>query len=665
MKCTVKNIVDFYKEYPEAIGQINVKTKHGFKKIEYADLTAKSSEVFELMTTSGKKILTSPNHRLKINNEWTEVQNSKPGDIIDVWENELLTKSTIDYIFKREETRDLYDLQVDGHEFIANGIISHNSSILEAVYFGFFGKPFRKVSINELINNVTNKQLKVELSFKINSDLFTIIRGLKPSRFEIYKNNELIVQDAKSLDYQKMLEEKILKTTPDVFKQLVLLGANVPTSKNFSELTNKEREELFKYIIDIGIFTEFSELAKTKLKELKTELSTTESKAEQLFSLKNKLNADIQRQEKQNETHEEDKRSKTQELLTEQEKYNGTISQIEKVLETLTTPEDTITPLISEAQKERNNFKIELEQNKSQISLIEKLKSSHDVCIGCEKLQTISGIDLTAEESYRNKKNILDTLIYNKEEEIKKLQEEYKQYEEKRQKFEQISNIYLNAKNQIKQIQDKIALLESIQMNTIDYSTVKEIEAQEQDLINLKIKIEEKIIDYLSFHDLVSDKNLKGQILDMSLPIINKWINYFLEKFGNFPFLFTINNDLSESIITMDGTNLEKSFNSLSNGQKLRIVFSILFAFLKFSEERNTTHFNILFLDEVLDSSLDTDGRMELINILRMEFTERSINIVSHNSEIKEAEEMFENIYEVQSTENGSKLLSYKDIRYV
>jgi ABC-type multidrug transport system ATPase subunit len=113
----------------------------------------------------------------------------------------------------------------------------------------------------------------------------------------------------------------------------------------------------------------------------------------------------------------------------------------------------------------------------------------------------------------------------------------------------------------------------------------------------------------------------------------------------------------------MDGSNLQKSFNSLSNGQKLRIVFSILFAFLKYSEERNTAHYNILFLDEVLDSSLDTEGRIELINILRTEFQERSINIISHNQEIREAEEIFENIYTIESAGAGlgSKLTSHKE----
>jgi len=147
------------------------------------------------------------------------------------------------------------------------------SSILEAIYYGLFGRSFRKISNSELINSVQGKNLEVQIFFRIQSDEYQIIRGMKPNKFEIYKNNDLILQDSKSLDYQKMLEENILKTNDNVFKQLVLLGANIPTSKNFSELSNKEREEIFKYIIDIGIFSEYNDIAKTRIKELKQDVS--------------------------------------------------------------------------------------------------------------------------------------------------------------------------------------------------------------------------------------------------------------------------------------------------------------------------------------------------------------------------------------------------------
>ncbi len=123
---------------------------------------------------------------------------------------------------------------------------------------------------------------------------------MKPNKFEIYKNNDLILQDSKSLDYQKMLEENILKTNDNVFKQLVLLGANIPTSKNFSELSNKEREEIFKYIIDIGIFSEYNDIAKTRIKELKQDVQQADSNLNQLSQLKVKLKQDIERQEFQN-----------------------------------------------------------------------------------------------------------------------------------------------------------------------------------------------------------------------------------------------------------------------------------------------------------------------------------------------------------------------------
>jgi DNA repair exonuclease SbcCD ATPase subunit len=555
-----------------------------------------------------------------------------------------------------------------------NGVVLINgkngngkSSILESVYYGLFGKPFRKISQSELINTTTNRDMQVQISFEIGTDSYSIIRGQKPQKFEIYKNSDLILQDSKSLDYQKMLEESILKTNESVFKQLVLLGANIPTSKNFSELSNKEREDLFKYIIDIGIFSEYSEIAKTRIKELKQEFSQADTSLNQLVSLKEKLKQDIERQEIQNANIEDSKSLKIAELQEEQKVLKENITKLESANEILgiskTEEIQSISLEITDLTSQANKSKNIISTSTNQLALISKLESSHNSCLSCSELVKISGIDISEKPALEEQRdyntNIVETCkirLNELNEQLTKLQEINKKIELVNQKLNSFNSSYNN-------IDEKIKIIRDVQPAVIDYSTLEDISEQEKNLIQNKIELESKIIDFISFQDLVSDKNLKGHILEQSLPVINKWINYFLESFGNFPFLFTINSDLTESIFTMDGSNLQKSFNSLSNGQKLRIVFSILFSFLKYSEERNTTHYNILFLDEVLDSSLDTEGRIELINILRTEFQDRSINIISHNQEIREAEEIFENIYTIESAGIGlgSKLKSHKE----
>ena len=555
----------------------------------------------------------------------------------------------------------------DESEFTPNnGVILINgkngcgkSSILEAIYYGLFGKPFRKINNGELVNLTAKKDMHVEISFRIDNNDFKVLRGQKPNRFEIFKNDEIILQDAKTLDYQKMLEEKILKTNESVFKQLVLLGANIPTSKNFSELSNKEREELFKYIIDIGIFGQYTEIAKGKLKELKSESESLERESTSIVNLIKSLETNINIQETKKINFYTEQSSKIEQLKSEKLEHTNKIEKINQGIDNFTLGDD-LSETIDTHKQSLQNLTTELVIIKQKLDTINKLKQSHKVCIGCDKLVELSGIDINEENNL--------SILYNKKNEekenisteIKSLNEIQSNYESNVKKLDTLKQLLKSSDVAIKSIDEKIQIIENLQPPEIDYASLETMKEKETEILKSKKDIEDKIVDYLTFTELMSDKALKGQILGQSLPIINKWINFFLEKFGNFPFLFTINNDLSETIITMDGTNTEKSFNSLSNGQKLRIVFSILFSFLKFSEERNTTHFNILFLDEVLDSSLDSEGRLELINILRTEFLDRSINIISHNPEIREAEEVFDNIYEISSNVSGSTLKQIK-----
>ena len=533
------------------------------------------------------------------------------------------------------------------------------STILESVYYGLFGKPFRKIGTSELMNSVTSREMLVNILFKIGTDEYHIVRGIKPQRFEIHKNNEIILQDSKSLDYQKMLEESIIKTTGDIFKQTVLLGANIPTSKNFSDLSNKEREELFKYIIDIGIFSEYHDISKNKIKELKQEYAQSDIQLKNLDTLFKQIQTDIRRQEEHNNNFDSVKQEKLRIIAQEIRENSEILEKITTALKNTPVIESNST-LITSLQQKLNKTRDNITFVNQKLAMINKLKTTHSSCLTCEKLLEISGVDVTEESKLNEVLKSLNINFKEQEENLNNSNKIEKELEEKQQKIRLLLQKSNHHAEQIKSSKEKETLLNDMRPNVIDYSTLDDLKNKETLLIDVKKELENKINDFLTFQELVSDKALKGKILDMSLPLVNKWINHFLENFGNFPFLFTINTDLSESILSMDGSNQSKSFNSLSNGQKLRIVFSILFAFLKFTEERNTTNFNILFLDEVLDSSLDTEGRIELINILRTQFSNKSINIISHNQDVKDSEEIFENIYEIVGSQEGSKIILRK-----
>ena len=185
IECTIEDIYNFYKECPECIGMIDVETRHGFYAIEACDITAKNSPVYEI-STPYETIQTSPDHLL-FNTAWVKTKDINEGDFV-------LTKNGLTHIINKillPYTEDLYDLQVATvREYYANNFVSHNSVILDAVSFGLFGQPYRKIRIAELINRRNKKHLTVEISFRIASDLYKITRGLNPAKLEVTKNDE-------------------------------------------------------------------------------------------------------------------------------------------------------------------------------------------------------------------------------------------------------------------------------------------------------------------------------------------------------------------------------------------------------------------------------------------------------------------------------------------
>ena len=203
MTVTVEEIKDFYENFPSCIGKIKVETVNGYKPIEYASITAKDSEVIYVKLENGCYLYCSPLHLLKHNDEWVHVENLKIDDLLDVREG----VSKIIEITKMPFTEDLYDLQVEGKEFIANGIVTHNSTIIEAFHYALTGKSYRGSNKEELINTINQRDCYVELHFEVNGLKYIIYRGMKPNIFRIeLVGGKTIEEDASLKDMQKYLE---------------------------------------------------------------------------------------------------------------------------------------------------------------------------------------------------------------------------------------------------------------------------------------------------------------------------------------------------------------------------------------------------------------------------------------------------------------------------
>jgi len=505
-----------------------------------------------------------------------------------------------------------------------------SSAFLDTLMFAFFGKPFRKVKLGSLVNDKNKKELLVEVEFKIDK-LYKIRRGLKPSIFEIYYKEKdewkLIPQDGHSKNYQEKLEE-ILGFNEILFKQIVVLGANISNVKNFMDLSPKEKEEVFQNLTNTYIFNIIIQLAKEKRNLLQTEITNLTYKINSLNESIENLKKEYEKIERQNEEIVKNKNQKlkeiNEEIKTLLEKKNKIESKKDLIIE--------LKDKMNEILIKKNNLQEKLNKImnakailQTKIDLYEK--SEEITCPKCNYKFKSEFIDL---EDINSKLSLLD----------KKYQEYFKKYEEileeekvileKQEKINKLMNTLSNIEITINQLEHKKKIYEETQLTEIDYNYLKE---KEKELERLKEELKNKEKEKENYEKIISlivDGKLKEQILSQQLPILNKYINEYLEKF-NVEYNFIIESNLKEKIIKR---NEEQEFNALSNGQKQRIVLSLLFAFLKIMEY-NGYKINILVLDEFLDSSIDEDGIEIIIDILSTEFAnKKDIIIITHNPNI-------------------------------
>jgi DNA repair exonuclease SbcCD ATPase subunit len=528
-----------------------------------------------------------------------------------------------------------------------------------ALYYALFGKPYKKNKVASLINETIKKELLVTLTFIVDNDNYKIVRGQKPSIFEIYCNDILLNQNSTNSEYQTILEESILKFNETIFKQLIFLGANVNTTKSFVDLTKAEKEELFSIITDTAIFSELKEAIKLKSKQLtanKTELDYKSKVLKELIiaeeaNIKKLIahNASVAEQNEEVITLLQDKIKNIEESIT---KYDEALIKL-KEKKSIYDSEKYILEVMN---GNANGVKKDLDNLKLQLRRIEDVEKTFSHCIGCATLNKISDVDISVKpkvlldiESLTETYDKLLVAINQKAEEVNALLELL-------QKGKQVK-ISKEAKEQ--ELNSTLAEIQRIQ-NTVVYEIDNALlETKTIELTECNIHLETvggELINYDKLNKLFDNNNIKGLIIKQSLPLLNKFINEYLDCFTEFPFKFNVDETFSTSLKRTNGLdNYEYDFQSLSNGQAMRITFSIILAFLRLVEYKNGVSTNLLILDEILDSSLDTDGRLELLELLKNNFTEKSIYIISHNDEIKNTE-LFDIQYHVSTVDNFSNI---------
>tara|TARA_B100000408_G_scaffold138256_1_gene131389 strand:+ start:534 stop:2243 length:1710 start_codon:yes stop_codon:yes gene_type:complete len=507
------------------------------------------------------------------------------------------------------------------------------STVLDALCFGLFGKPFRGINKPQLLNSVNGSGCIVEIEFKIGSKDIKVIRGIKPTVFEIYINGKMYNQDAHSRDYQKYLEQQILKLNYRSFTQVVILGSS--TFVPFMQLKARHRREVVEEILDIQIFSLMNMLLKQKLKTIYDDIRDIDYTLE-LTTEKIQL---------QNQYIDDVKKNKDKIIIEKTSLIDGNQEEIfsrKSVIEKLQQENDNLLSKIYDDEKVKKNYN-KLKDIKS--TLVEKHKAhskvvgffeNNDDCPTCQ--QHIDEIFKKEMISDRQK----DVTKFANG--LKELEEELKKSKNRQKEISDIANKIRENEVQIAKdnssvvqlekfnstLEAELAQLETGDISKSDYKKLKELKNELTRINEQKTKLKEEQTYAEAVKNMLQDTGIKTKIIKQYLPIMNRLINTYLTSM-EFYVNFTLNESFEETIKSRYRD--EFTYDSFSEGEKIRIDLALLFTWRAIAKMKNSTNTNLLMLDEIFDSSLDSTGTDEFLKILNT-LGDENVFVISHKQDI-------------------------------
>ena len=529
------------------------------------------------------------------------------------------------------------------------------STVLDALTFSLFGKPFRKINKPQLLNSVNEKDCKVEIEFLIGSTEWKIVRGIKPSVFEIYKNAKLLDQSSTTNDQQKWLEQNVLKMNFKSFTQIVILGNSnfVP----FMQLTSASRREVIEDLLDIKIFSSMNSIVKEKIKFIKDDIKVLELKKESLLDKIKMQNDFIEELENRGKDNISSNQSKINSLISEIDSYTDENVSNEEPLNNLIKEQDS---LIGYADKLRKlgNLKGKLSEKVDLIAKEHKFFKENTVCPTCT--QPIDDeFRINRVETAQNKAKELQSGYKELEEAIKEEEERERQFNILSKEISKLTNgISQNnikisgCRRQVKELEREI---QTITENIANRNT--EHEKLEDFKDNLKTTYEEliskkDIIRYYDFtYSLLKDGGVKTKIIKKYLPLMNQQVNRYLQMM-DFYINFTLDDEFNETI--QSPIHEDFSYASFSEGEKMRIDLALLFTWREVARMKNSVNTNLLIMDEVFDSSLDGFGTDEFLKIIRYVIKDANIFVISHKTGL---EDKFESVLKFEKVKGFSRMV--------
>ena len=527
------------------------------------------------------------------------------------------------------------------------------STMLDALTFALYGKPFRNIKKNQLVNSVNGKGLEVEARFSIGGNKYLIIRGIKKNKFEIYKNGEMLNQDASIRDYQAYLEDTILKLNYKSFGQVVVLGSS--TFVPFMQLKAGERREVIEDLLDIQIFTVMNTLLKEKLNDNKADISEIKHNIEL-------LNSKISSSKTHNESIRQLREGEVDKLKEKLREQIAIVETQQEAVDTLITEVSDLTGEIADKAETKAKLKELQELDRELVTKHKALTKEvefyhdHDNCPTCKQ-----GIDHQFKEETVSSHSAKTAEI---EEAREQLKEKGAKLEERIDEIDGVESTIgeKNIEMGEHRITSKIAMNSCKSIKEELVGAEKEAtEVDTQEIADLEAELRTGHADQTSLFDeketlgivssMLKDGGIKTRIIKQYVPVMNKLINKYLSAMDFFV-QFELDENFNETIKSRFRDVF--SYSSFSEGEKLRIDLALLFTWRAVAKLRNSVSTNLLIMDEIMDSSLDTSGTEEFLKIIQDLTADSNIFIISHKGD--QLFDKFHSVIRFEKVKNFSRI---------
>jgi len=528
------------------------------------------------------------------------------------------------------------------------------STILDALCFSLFGRSFRKINKPQLINTINEKDCIVEVEFLIGTLEWKVIRGIKPNIFEIYCNDKVIDQVSASNDQQKWLEQTVLKMNYKSFTQIVILGSSafVP----FMQLPTSHRREVIEDLLDIKIFSSMNTVIKEKIRKIRDEVKTLELKKESLFDkveMQKNFIEELENRGNANINANKEKIANLDSEVVDCIKENTLIE--EDVLKNIKKQEEVSGA--SDKLKKLGTLKGKISQKVSTITVEHKFFNENTVCPTCTQ---------EIDEEFRiNKINDAQNKAKDLQSGYKELEVAIKEEEEREHQFITLSKEITKLTHEVSRNNTKISgcqrqirdLENEIQKLTNQLknrnSEHEKLESFQETLHNTydELAIKKDSINYYDFsYGLLKDGGVKSKIIKKYLPLINQQVNRYLQMM-DFYINFTLDEEFNETV--QSPIHEDFSYASFSEGEKQRIDLALLFTWREVARMKNSVNCNLMILDEIFDSSLDSSGTEEFLKIIQFVVKDANIFVISHKAGL---EDRFESVIKFSKIKGFSRI---------